>query len=115
MHVIVPGQGPDEDIRMHTLYSVRMENSTETTLSFFFLVNYLLNANVSATTAAHMLAMGEILVVLYPYIITLRMQYGLLTESLIAAWMVMVRPALLPRNLAHSLVIWHIDASAAGR
>lgn len=73
---------------------------------FFFLVNYLLNANVSVTTAAHVLAIGEILVVLYPYIITLRMQYGLLTESLIAAWMVMVRPALLPshpRSLASHL------------
>lgn len=67
MHVIVPAQGPDEDIRMHTAW-----NTTEGASSFFFLVNYLLNANVSVTTAAHMLAMGEILLALY--ILTIRMQ-----------------------------------------
>lgn len=50
MHVIMPGQGPDEDIRM--------EHSTERALSFLLLVNHLLNANVSLATAAHMLAMG---------------------------------------------------------
>lgn len=75
-----------------------MEHSTETALSLFFPVSYLLNANVSVTTATHMLAMGEILLVLYmtihftDAIIDL---YILLTENLIVAWMVMVRPALL--------------------
>lgn len=33
MHVIVPAQGPGEDIRMYA-YSVRMEHSTEIALSF---------------------------------------------------------------------------------
>lgn len=59
MHVIVPAQVSGEDIRMHT--SVRMEHSHVTlhgySSFFFILVSYLLNAEVSVTTAAHMLAM----------------------------------------------------------
>lgn len=73
MHVIVPGR------RYPYAYSVRMENSTETALSFLILANYVLIANVSVTTAAHMLGMGEILLVLS--IFTLRMQWIVDRES----------------------------------